>query len=163
MSDMILDLRRVDFYTEQNVAVCAWRAWANALFFTPGGGTVPCFCIVDSGAPFSVLPYSLWHDRNLSWTPRGRRLIRQGVQMAEPIKWQGEDCSLGDTSLSLIDRQTNSETGPFLVVAKFVDRRLSDARLEMIALLGMNFLADNDLRLVLDGARGNLVGAVSVP
>jgi hypothetical protein len=163
MPDIILDLRRVDFYTEQNVAVCAWRARANALFFTPGGGTVPYFCIVDSGAPFSVLPYSLWHDRNLSWTPRGRRLIRQGGQMAEPLKWQGEDCSLGDTSVSLIDARTNSQTGAFLLVAKFVDRRRSDARLEMIAVLGMNFLADNDLRLVLESVAGNLVGALSVP
>jgi hypothetical protein len=163
MPDMILDLRRVDFDTEQNVAVCAWRTRTNARFSTPGGGTVPYFCIVDSGAPFSVLPYSLWHDRNLSWTPRGRRLIRQGGQMAKPLKWQGEDCSLGDTSLSLIDRQTNRGTGPFLLVAKFVDRRLSDAGLEMIALLGMNFLADNDLRLVLEGTGGNLVGLLSVP
>ena len=63
--------------------------------------------------------------------------------------------------MSLIDRQTSVQTGPFLLVAKFVDRRLTDARLEMIAVLGMNFLADNDLRLVLDGAGGNLVGFIS--
>jgi hypothetical protein len=163
MADILLDLRRVDYATDQNVAVSAWRACADALFLTAGGGTVLYSCIVDTGAPFSVLPYSLWHNRNLSWTPRGRRLTRQGGQVSDPLKWQGEDCSLGDTSLSLIDRPTSVQTGPFLLVAKFVDRRLPDPRLEMLAVLGMNFLADNELRLVLEGAGGNLVGSLSAP
>jgi hypothetical protein len=161
MPDIFLDLRRVDYRSEQNVAVSAWRACADALFLTPSGGTIPFSCIVDTGAPFSVLPYSLWHDRNLAWTPRGRRLTPQGGQVSDPLKWQGEDCSLGDTSVSLIDRQTSVQTGPFLLVAKFVDRPLTDARLEVIAVLGMSFLADNDLRLVLDGAGGNIVGFIS--
>jgi hypothetical protein len=76
---------------------------------------------------------------------------------------QGEDCSLGQTSLSLIDRRTSQQTGPFLLVAKFVDRPLPDARVEMLAVLGLNFLADNDLRSVLDGTGGNLVGSISAP
>jgi hypothetical protein len=33
----------------------------------------------------------------------------------------------------------------------------------MIAVLGMNFLADNDLRLVLDGSGGGVLGYLSVP
>ncbi len=163
MADVFLDLRRVDFTSEQNVAVSAWRASADVLFLTASGGTVSYSCIVDTGAAFSVLPYSLWHDRNLSWTPRGRRLTNQGAQVSDPLKWQGEDCSLGDTSASLIDRLTNVQTGPFLLVAKFVDRPLPDPRLEMIAVLGVNFLADNELRLILDGVGGNLTGSVSVP
>jgi hypothetical protein len=163
MADIHLDLRRIDYRSEQNVSLTAWRSYADALFLTPSGGTVPSSCIVDSGALFSVLPYSLWHDRSLSWTPLGRRLIRQGGQVSDPLKWQGEDCSLGDTSVSLIDRRTSLQVGPFLLMAKFVDRPLPDARLEMIAVLGMNFLADNELRVVLDGAGGNLVGHVSAP
>ena len=65
--------------------------------------------------------------------------------------------------MSLIDRQTNMQIGPFILVAKFVDRRRSDARLEVIAVLGMIFLANNDLRLALEGARGQPVGSISVP
>ena len=95
--------------------------------------------------------------------PPGRRLARPGGQVSDPLKWQGDDCSLGDTSVFLIDRQTNVETGPFLPVAKFVDRRLPYPCPEMIALLGMNFLADKDLRLILDGAGRNLDGYLSVP
>jgi hypothetical protein len=63
----------------------------------------------------------------------------------------------------LIDRRTNLQVGPFLLVAKFVDRPLPDARVEMIAVLGMNFLADNGLQFVLDGTGGDLVGFVSGP
>ena len=41
MPDIFLDLRRVDYRSEQNVAVSAWRACADALFLTgdelPGG------------------------------------------------------------------------------------------------------------------------------
>jgi hypothetical protein len=33
----------------------------------------------------------------------------------------------------------------------------------MLAVLGMNFLADNDLRSVLDGTGGNRVGSISAP
>ena len=33
----------------------------------------------------------------------------------------------------------------------------------MTAILGMNFLSDNNLRLVLDGAGGSLVGYLAVP
>jgi hypothetical protein len=118
---------------------------------------------VDSAAPFSVLPNSLWHVRNVSRTSLGRRLTRRGGQVSEPLKWQGEDCSLGQTSLSLIDRRTSQQTGPFLLMAKFVDRALPDARLEMVAVQGLNFLTDNDLRSVLEGTGGNVVGYISAP
>jgi len=163
MPDIFLDVRRIDYLSEQNVAVSAWRTCADALFSTRVGGMLPYSCIVDSGAPFSILPYSLWHGRNLSWTPRGRRLTRRGGQLGNPLKWQGEDCSLGDTTMSLIDRKTSLQTGPFLLVAKFVDRRLPDPGLETIAVLGMNFLVDNDLRLVLEGTGGDLNGYIAIP
>ncbi len=110
-----------------------------------------------------MLPYSLWHDCNLSWISLGRRLTRQGGPVVDPLKWQGVDCSLGQTSVSLIDRGTRQQTGPFYLVAKFVNRPLADARLEMLALLGLNFPADNDLRSVLEGTEGDLVGYISAP
>ncbi len=163
MPDVSLDLRRIDFVSDQNVAVSAWRAYAEALFITPTGTQVSYSCIVDPGAPFSVLPFSLWHDCNLHWSQLGQQLIRQGGQTAEPLKWQDVDCSLGDTSVYLIDRQTGLQAGPFLVIAKFASQRLPHAHLEMVAVLGMNFLTDNDLRFTLAGTGGNLTGHFSIP
>ena len=163
MPDLFLDLRRIDYVSDQNVAVSAWRAYAEALFVTPGGVLVPFSCIVDPGAPFSVLPYSLWHDRNLQWTSLGQQLTRQGGQIPEPLEWQGIACALGETAVHLLDLQTRVQAGPLLVVAKLARQRLPQASRETIALLGMNFLTDNLLRLVLDGTGGALVGYLSVP
>ena len=163
MPDIFLDLRHIDYVSDQNVSVSAWRAYAEALFAAQGGPLVSFSCVVDPGAPFSVLPFSLWHDRNLPWTPLGHQLTRQGGQVPEALEWQGVACDLGETSVHLIDLQAGIQAGPFLVVAKFPRQRLPRANLETIALLGMNFLTDNLLRLVLDGTKGVLVGHLSVP
>ena len=53
--------------------------------------------------------------------------------------------------------------GPYLTVAKFVAQPLPHAHLETIALLGINFLTDNHLRLVPDGSGTILDGFLSVP
>jgi hypothetical protein len=163
MPDIILDLRRLDYISDQNVAVSAWRAYAEAVFTSPIGIEVSFSCIVDPGAPFSVLPFSLWHDRNLHWTPLWQQLTRQGGQAPEPLRWQDVNCALGDTSVHIIDGQAGVRSGRFLVVAKFASQRLLNPNLEMIALLGMNFLTDNHLRLVLDGTGADLIGYLSFP
>jgi hypothetical protein len=163
MPTILLDLRRIDYVSDQNVVVSAWRAYAEALFVTPAGVLVPFSCIVDPGAPFSVLPFSLWHDRNLKWTSLGQQLTRQGGLVPEPLEWQGAACTLGETAVHLLDLQTRVQAGPFLVVAKLPRQRLPQPSLETIALLGLNFLTDNFLRLVLDGTGGSLVGSLTVP
>jgi len=163
MAYIFLDLRRIDYVSDLNVPVSAWRAYADALFVTPSGALVSFSCIVDPGAPFSVLPFSLWNDRNVQWTPLGQQLTRQGSQAPEPLEWQAASCDLGETPVHLVDLQMRVQAGPFLVVAKFVRQRLPVPNLESIALLGMNFLTDNRLSLVLDGTGGALVGYLSVP
>lgn len=163
MPNISLELRRVDFCSDQNINVTAWRVEAETLFTTSTGLIVPYSCVVDTGAPFSILPFSLWHDRNLEWNRCGTRLRRQGGKAYESLKWGQADCELGDTTVHLFDGQSNLQSGPFLVVGKFANQRQPDPNLEMTALLGMNFLTDNHLRLVVDGAGGNLVSYLAVP
>ena len=80
------------------------------------------------------------------------------------LKWQDVDCSLGATYVHLIDPRTGTKTSrPFLVVAKFASQRSQHPHLELAAVLGMNFLADNGFRLELDGTGVDLVGYLSVP
>jgi hypothetical protein len=111
-----------------------------------------------------VLPFSLWHDWNVPWNPLGQQLAtHQGRQTPEPLKWQDVDCSLGDTYVHLIDPQSLMKAGPFPVVAKFASQRSRQPHLELSAVLGMNFLTDDRLRLVLDGTGGSLAGRLSVP
>jgi hypothetical protein len=165
MPDIFLDLRRIDYLSDQNAPVSAWRAHAEVLFTTATGALATFTCLVDTGAPFSVLPFSLWQSYNVQWNPLGQQLSRQGGGPALGVlKWQDVDCSLGVTHVHLSDPRTGTRTRrPFLVVAKFASQPSKHSQLEMFAVLGMNFLADNNLRLVLDGTGADLAGYLSVP
>jgi hypothetical protein len=80
------------------------------------------------------------------------------------LKWQDVDCSPGATYAQLIDLQTGMKLSrQFLVVAKFAIQRSQHSHLELTAVLGMNFLTDNNLRLELDGTGADLVGYFSIP
>ena len=165
MPDIFLDLRHIDYVSDQNAPVSAWRGYADILFTTATGALASFSCIVDSGAPFSVLPFSLWPSYGgVQWNPLGQQLTRQGKPVPDALKWQDVDCSLGATYVHLVDPQTGTKTNrPFLVVAKFAIQRSLQPHLELAAVLGMNFLVDNGLRLALDGTGTNLVGYLSVP
>ena len=83
MPGISLDLRCIEFRSDQNVAVSAWRAFADALFISSTGVPVSFTCIVDTGTPFSVLPYSLWYHRgcgmDVPWPaidPKGKSITR---------------------------------------------------------------------------------------
>ncbi len=163
MPGISLDLRCIEFRSDQNVAVSAWRAFADALFISSTGVPVSFTCIVDTGAPFSVLPYSLWYNRAVAWTSLGQQLTRKGSPSPEALEWQGVNCSLGDTYLQLVDRNTSTLVGPFVVVAKFASQPQTRPQLEMTAVLGLNFLTDNNLQLVMDGTGQDLVGFLAEP
>jgi hypothetical protein len=161
MSRISLDLRGVDYVSDQGSTLRAWRAFVEVRFIVPGGGQIPFECFVDPGAPFSVVPYSLWHVRRLTWTCLGRQLTRPGKRQHGALTWQGVACELGSTSVYLLDLATGIRNGPYSLTAKFVRQRLPS--LESAAILGMNFLADNDLRLLLDGTGGAMTGYLVVP
>ena len=78
MPDIFLDLRRIDYVSDQNAPVSAWRAHAETLFATTTSALASFSCIVDTGAPFSVLPFSLWQSCNVQWNPLGQQLTCQG-------------------------------------------------------------------------------------
>ena len=88
MRDIFLDLRRIDYVSDRSVPVSAWRAYIDVLFVTPNSARCIFLLHPGPGAPFSVLPFSLWHDCNLQWTPLGQQLTRQGTQVQEPLEWQ---------------------------------------------------------------------------
>ena len=98
---------------------------------------------------------------NLRWNPLGMQLSKQGNHPPEKLDWLGVPCTLAETSAHLIDSQ-GALLGPFLTVAKLASQRPKRARLESMALFGMNFLADNDLQVVLKAMGSNLVGHLSV-
>jgi len=116
---------------------------------------------VDPGARFSVIPYSLWHGRRIRWAPAGILLLRAGRPAAEALLWQGVRCDLGATDIYLLDPDAGIRTGPHRVVAKFARQRLPPA-IESSSILGMSFLADNAIRLLLDGHGEDTTGYLMV-
>lgn len=59
MLNIALDFRAVDSVTEQQVAVRAWRAYAEARFVKRNGALVAFDCFIDPDAPFSIIPHAL--------------------------------------------------------------------------------------------------------
>lgn len=162
MPSIALQLRGVDYVTELGVRVRAWRAFVEAGFVVPGGGAVRFQCFVDPGAPFSVIPYSLWHGRHLQWTRLGGQLTRTSGGGGGALLWQNSRCELGLAHLYLFDLADGIRSGPHQVIGKFVQQRQLP-NLEHTAILGMNFLDDNELRLVLDGTGNAISGALELP
>ena len=162
MPDIPLEIRALDFVTNQNVAVRACRAFVRVRFSAQNGRLIRFQTFVDPGAPFGVIPYSLWHSRRLRWTPLGTQLLRAGKPVPGALSWQGVPCDLGTTDLYLIDLDSGIRSGPHRLVAKFARRRVAPTA-ENAAILGMNFLADTDIRLVLEGSQGAVTGYLAVP
>jgi hypothetical protein len=67
------------------------------------------------------------------------------------LTWQGVPCELGFTEVDL--------GGTRSLTAKFVAKPTPVAEI----ILGLNFLVDNDIELVLRGTPGALSGFLSVP
>lgn len=163
MPDFCLQAQCINFVTELNIAVNAWRTFGDARFETLSGFRTPFSCIVDTGAPFTVMPFSLWHDRQLRWLPLGSSLTRQGKPDATALDWQGVPCTLGLVDLFLVDALSGVEAGPFMAVGKSAQQRHARAELETIALLGLNFLTDNAHCLRFDASGGTLTAFFSLP
>jgi hypothetical protein len=136
--------------------MCRVRALAD--FIASDNSLVSYSCLVDSGAPLCVVPYSLWHDRNLKWTPLGAQLLKGGVVVPDALKWKDVDCVLGSTRMYLVNPVSKAQAGPLLLLGKFAQSRQTTTEFEMTALLGLNFLLDNYTNLALSGNGGQLAG-----
>jgi hypothetical protein len=162
MRDFPLDIRTASYVSNRSISVYARRAFVPARFVAQGGSPVPSFLVVDPGAPFSVIPFSLWHGSNIPWKSLGSQLTEQGGAKPTSLDWLGIRRDLGATTLSLVNLGSRKEAGPYFVVAKFPQKRHRKKEVEAMALLGMNFLTDNDFRLVLRGTSGRLIGSLAV-
>src|SRR5437667_10540845 len=119
MPAVALDFHFAEYQTDQADIVRAWRTLGDVRFPVATGGELPCLCIVDSGAPLSVVPYSLWSGGRLSWTNWGAQLrTPSGRPLPQALTWQGAPCVLGAVEVDLVD--ANVRAGPFLMVANVV-------------------------------------------
>lgn len=163
MPNIPVQVSSIDYVSDLNVSVQAQRVYARSHFVALSGLQVYFRSIVDTGAPLSVVPYSLWHGQNLRWNRLGGQVpTRAGQTVTEQLLWQNVPCLLGETTVFLLDLSAGLQTGPHRVVGKFVEQPVA-GEFETTAVLGLNFVRDNRIRLLLEGTGLSLTGHLVVP
>lgn len=155
--------------TDQGRLARACRLLVKVELFDRAKGRFNLDAILDTGAPFSVFPFSVWNKNNLSWNPLGSQMFTlQGQLDPDAMKWLGISCELAFTQIALVDEAGRSSRS-FRVIAKFVQTPLP-VRFESDILLGYHFLMDNRLTLTLNpavrttaGKLANVVGSLLIP
>jgi len=164
----IVEVRR-DYTTDHGRLARACYLRVTAVFATRSGGDVERGMRIDTGAPFSIVPYSLWHDVDLSWQPLGTEFYTPvGVRDPDALAWLGVPCLFGLLQVRLQD-EFDQRSKPLRLVAK-LPLRAARSHLERAALIGCSFLADNSLTMTVAphrrtnaGALRNIVGHLTVP
>ncbi len=151
-----------EFCTDLGVTVRASRPFVRIELINGDGATFRANAILDTGAPFSVIPFSIWHDREIPWQILGSRLSRQDKQDTAALVWLGVDCRLGETPLILSDKPGGIRSRPMRVIAKFPLSKVS-SHLEKEVILGYNFFRENRLEWILKDSLDGGVGTIIVP
>ena len=147
--DIPLQIRSGSFNTARGDKLTLYRALIVAGFPDRAGHSIPLRCILDIGAPLSVVPYDIWKRNDLPWTSVSSSLSTAAGSSA--LLWEGVPCDLGTMEIDLAGRRK--------LMAKFALQPTRPAEV----LLGVSFLTDNDIELVLSGAAGSLSGFLSLP
>jgi hypothetical protein len=146
--------KAINFETELGVVATARRAYAAFEFSDRNGNTFQRYAAVDSGAPFSVLPFSLWHDKNIPWQPLGSQFLRDQKPNPTALTWFGVPCQFGQAHVFLLHRPPGIRSKLLSLRAKFPVARVA-APAEKEAILGQSFLVEN---LITQTTRGGVTG-----
>src|SRR5262245_5288113 len=158
MTSIALQFLTLAFVTDQNLPVPARRAFVRARYPGPLGAPVLYDTFIDTGAPYSIIPFQL--AAQIRWNQVGTRTILSG--RSRPIEWQGLPCVMGELQVVLEDPQTRVLTGSPRILAK-IATLLAPPHLEKAAILGLNFLSDNSLRMELEGTPAAVTGRLWFP
>jgi hypothetical protein len=151
----------VEFQTDLGVLARAWRCYVVLEFTDGAGNNFRYQCMVDSGAPFSVVPFSLWHDQNLAWQLLGSHFFSAGQPDVAALTWQGVPCQFGETRVRLLDEQAGVRSAPLSLRGKF-PVALIPSPVEQEAILGNDFVIENFLSQAMRGSEDRLDGVYLV-
>jgi hypothetical protein len=128
-----------------------------------GAGRVsPQYCFVDTGAPVSVVSYSI--RRLLHYRPISLDRRTLGSNHAAGATFQGAATDFGTADLRLVDLRTQ-QRGTYAVEGKFLRRPTTFSR-DMFVILGMNFFLAHDATFEFSRSPvqpWNLAGTVTLP
>jgi hypothetical protein len=157
MPEFQLRFRVSPYRTDSGQPVQAKRAYLLCEFVRPA---ILCDAFLDTGAPFSVVPYSL--GQRLPWQTLGHRLLPLPGSAPASLSWQGIPCDLGLSAVRCVDPATGTRSDPLQLLAKF-PQQPGFASLEQTLILGVSLFDDNDVKVLIERVSGRLAGRLSVP
>ncbi len=140
----------------------ALRAFVEVEFASAEGIRQRVRAFVDSGAPFSVVPYTFWNGRKMPWQSLGTQFLINGVAVPRALTWQGVPCQFGEAVCALTDPATGAGSRLLTLRAKFPVAPTGTSTDGHI-LLGCGFFVDNDLSFLMEGTAGQLRQILLVP
>lgn len=158
MPRIAFTIRTMTFVTERGIPLPAQRAYLAAQFLGRHQQRLPYPAFLDTGSPYSVVPYRL--ANLVPWNDLGGYLILSGQRRA--VEWNGIPCRMGALEVELIDTRAMVRTGPLRLLAK-VASQPAPPHLDQAILLGVSFLTDNRIQQDLDGSGAALAGSLWVP
>jgi hypothetical protein len=124
-------------HTASGINIPAIRLRVELAFTRQAAPPLPRKCLVDSGAPLSVIPYSVHHTHNFSWQ------LLPGPWPAGFTSWSGVPCVVGRIDVWIPISEPPFLSGPFQCIAKFAQATPANMPLNLPILFGLNFLADH--------------------
>ena len=116
--------------------ITARRLFVDLLFELRNGSLLHSRCLLDSGAPLCVVPFSVHNGQGLSWHSL------PGPWPAGFRTWLGVRCTLGSVNVWLSRPGLPQFHGPIPLIAKFADVDPPNVKPPISVLVGLNFLAD---------------------
>jgi len=144
-------------FTAVGHSLSALRLKVNLLFSRRTGSRRPVQCLLDTGAPLSVVPYPVHQGYALAWQP---------VVGPWPLgftHWYGVPCTVGIVEAWVSVPQAPFFRGPLAFVAKFVQGIPAQMSPALPVLLGLNFLADHGAEVSFECHRRPNAGAIMLP
>lgn len=113
------------------------RLWVDLAFARRGEKPLLRNCLLDTGAPLSVIPLATHDSRNFAWQPM------PGPWPAGFTTWLGVACVIGQMDVWVPLPDPPFFRGPFAFIAKFAQATPPHISGDLPILLGLNFLIDH--------------------
>lgn len=113
------------------------RLWIELAFARRNERPLLRDCMLDTGAPLSVIPYAIHQSRNFKWQPI------PGPWPPGLTTWFGVACAVGRMDVWVPLPGPPFLQGPFPFVAKFAQATPPHISGNLPILLGLNFLVDH--------------------
>lgn len=123
-------------YSAAGIDIRAVRLWVEIGFSRRSGGCLFRRCLLDTGAPLSVVPLHVHQARDLNWQPL------PGAWPPGLTTWSGVPCTLGIIDVWLPLSGDAQLRGPLRFIAKFAQATPAYLPANVPVLLGLNFLAE---------------------